>query len=245
MSETTTVTVGEREYVLRPFRGLKALSLMTSIGGLMKTLPDLQDQIAEAQRRHRDQNMIDIPRAAFELRYPEDAKNVSQEAWDQSGGSVRLPDPDAQLGWEQILLSVLPTIMDEARDQVLTVMALVVIPDRELQAADEEDKVTEALAAVSKQLLYEGTLDELAELALRSVELVKEQFQGKVGELIEQVGNLFGAEETEAEEIKIGTVETPETSNETSSTPSPAPTDGPEPMSSEPAGTTSAATSTA
>jgi hypothetical protein len=244
MSETTTVTVGEREFVLRPFRGLKALSLMTSIGGLMKTLPDLQDQIAEVSRKHREANMIDIPRAAFELRYPEDAKNVSQEAWDSSGGVVRLPDPDATLGWEQIMLSVLPTVMEQARDQVLTVLALVVIPDRDLQAADEEDRVPEALATISKQLLYEGTLDELAELTLASVELVKGQFQGKVRELVDQVGEMFGSE-TEEEEIKVGTVETPETPSETSSTPSPPPTAGPDEKSSEPDGTTSRATSTA
>jgi hypothetical protein len=241
MSETTTVTVGEREFVLRPFRGLKALSLMTSIGGLMKTLPDLQDQIAEVSRKHREANMIDIPRAAFELRYPEDAKNVSQEAWDSSGGVVRLPDPDATLGWEQIMLSVLPTVMEQARDQVLTVLALVVIPDRDLQAADEEDRVEEALGTISKQLLYEGTLDELAELTLASVELVKGQFQGKVRELVDQVSQVFGTEEPE-EEIRIGTVETP---NETSSTPSPPPTAGPDEKSSEPDGTTSRATSTA
>lgn len=242
-AETTTVTVGEREYVLRPFRGLKAISLMSAIGGLMKTLPDLQDQIAEVSRKHRDQHMIDIPRAAFELRYPEDAKNVSQEAWDSSGGVVRLPDPDATLGWEQIMLSVLPTVMDQARDQVLQVMALVVIPDRELQDADEADNVPEALAAISKQLLYDGTLDELAELALASVELVKEQFQGKVRELVDQVSEMFGGTEEETEEeIKIGTVETP---NETSSTPSPPPTDGPDETSSRPDGTTSRATSIA
>jgi hypothetical protein len=243
MSETTTVTVGEREYVLRPFRGLKAISLMSAIGGLMKTLPDLQDQIAEVSRKHRDQNMIDIPRAAFELRYPEDAKNVSQEAWDSSGGVVRLPDPDASLGWEQIMLSVLPTVMDQARDQVLQVMALVVIPDRELQDADEADNVPEELAAISKQLLYDGTLDELAELALASVELVKGQFQGKVRELVDQVSEMFGGTEEESqEEIKIGTVETP---SETSSTPSPPPTDGPDETSSEADGTTSRATSIA
>jgi hypothetical protein len=245
MTETTAVTVGESTYTLRPFRGLKAISLMTSISGLMKTIPDLQDQIAEVSRKHRDQNMMDIPRAAFELRYPDEAKNVSQEAWDQSGGVVRLPDPDASLGWEQLMLSVLPTIMDEARDQALTVMALVVIPDRELQAADEEDRVKEALDAIAKQLLYEGTLEELAELALRSVELVKDQFQGKVGELVSQIGEMFGGTEEEEEEVRIGTVETPETSSETSSTPSPAPTDGVEETFSSAAGMTSEASSIA
>lgn len=245
MSENTTVTVGEREYVLRPFRGLKALTLMTSIGGLMKTLPDLQDQIAEVSRKHRDQNMVNIPRAAFELRYPEEAKNVSQEAWDSSDGVVRLPDPDASLGWEQIMLSVLPTVMDQAREQALNVLALVVIPDIDLQAADEVDQVQEKLAEISKQLLYGGTLDELAELALASVELVKDQFQGKVRELVEQVSEMFGGTEETEEEIQVGTVETAETPSETSSTPSESLTDGPEGTSSQHDGTTSKATSTA
>lgn len=253
MTENETLRVGEREYVLRPFKGLKAVSLMDAVGGLMKVMPDIQDRIAAITKKHRDDNLMDWPRAAIELRYPEEAKNISDEAWNQNGGVVRLPDPDAALGWEQILLTILPQVMGEARDQVMDILALIVIPDVELMEADDAGDIETPVRAIGKQLLREGTLDELADLALKSVELIKNQFAGKVAELIAQVGEMFGADEAEEDEepeIKVATVETPsensdpEISNETSSTPSEPLTDGPDEKPLATAGTTSTDTST-
>ena len=171
--------------------------------------------------------MIEIDRAVFEFRYPEDAKRITEKGWEQAGQKIRLPD-DMPFDTAAVIMSVLPKVLQFARTDVMAVLALVVMRDDDLRAADEAGDVEEKVQEQAKKLLYDGTLEELADLGAAAFAQVQELNSGKVKALFGQVSSLLNPEEQfEDDPIPVEEMNL-EDSNETSSTSSPESTDGPE-----------------
>lgn len=245
MSERREVRVGEEHFVLRPFRGFKALLILERVTALMEVAPELQDAAADALKAHRDKYMVEMPRNVFEMRYPEEARDISEKGWSEAGQSIRLPDPEAPpVDGAAVFLSLLPKLVGLARSEMLELLALVVVKDSALRDADENDTTDELLASQGKTLLYDGSLEELAELGLAAFELIQEQFSGKVRELVSQATSLMGGESEDdplpiPEPAAENESEMVEGSSETSFISSPESTDGPEPTPSGTGGMTS------
>lgn len=251
MSERREVRVGADHFVLRPFRGFKALLVLARLTALTEIAPEIQNQVRARLREHRESSQVEIPRNVFELRYPDEAQGISETAWEKAGHVIRLPDPDVlPLDGATVFLAVLPRLLKLARTEVLEILALVVVGDDELRRADEEGTVDELVESAGKKLLYEGTLEELAELGLAAAAVVQEQYQGKVAELVGMFSDLLGGLDQEDDPMLIPDdpemdMATPETSSGTSSISSPESTDGPEPKPSGTAGMTSSPSPTA
>jgi hypothetical protein len=229
MTERREVRVGDEHYVLRPFRGLKAVLVLERVTKLLEVLPEIQAEARTEFRRQRDENVIEIDRAVFEFRYPEDAKAISETAWQEAGQKIRLPD-DMPFDTAAVVMAVLPKVLKFARTDVMEVLSLVVLKDKDLQDADQDGTIEELISEQAKKLLYDGTLEELADLAVAAFAQIQELSTGKVRELLEQATSLLTPD---LDDDPLPIEEDQETmsredSNETSSISSPESTDGPE-----------------
>lgn len=228
MSERPSVRVGDEHYVLRPFRGLKAVLVLERVTKLLEVLPEIQSEARNEFRRQRDENVIEIDRAVFEFRYPEDAKAISETAWQEAGQKIRLPD-DMPFDTAAVVMAVLPKVLKFARTDVMEVLALVVLKDSDLQAADQDGTIDELISDQARKLLYDGTLEELADLAVASFSQIQELSSGKVRELWEQAATLLSPDlDEDPLPVEDSQTTSPEDSNATLSTSSPESTDGPE-----------------
>jgi hypothetical protein len=229
MTERQEVRVGDEHYVLRPFRGLKAVLVLERVTKLLEVLPEIQTEARSEFRRQRDENVIVIDRAVFEWRYPEDAKAISETAWQEAGQKIKIPD-DMPFDTAAVVMAVLPKVLKFARTDVMQVLALVVLKDSDLQAADQDGSIDELIEEQAKKLLYDGTLEELADLASASFDHIQGLSSGKVRELLTQASTLLTPDLEEEDPLPVPEDETTsrEDSKETSSTSSPESTDGPE-----------------
>ncbi|MBN8867516.1 MAG: hypothetical protein J0H98_08175 [Solirubrobacterales bacterium] len=244
MPDRPEIRIGDEHYVLRPFRGLKSVLILGRITKLLDVLPEIQAQARREFRKQRDENVRTLPRATFEFLYPVDAERVSEAAWEAAGQEMQVPE-DTPLDTGAVLMSILPRVLDLARSDVMEILALVVMRDSDLQAADEQDTVDEEIEKQAKKLLYDGTLEELADLGSLAFSQVQELNSGKVKALFEQASTLLSPEEgldDPSPDLSEGSTEGTGNSNETSSTSSPESTDGPENKPSGSDSTTSSPT---
>ena len=237
MSERREVRVGDEHYVLRPFRGFKAVLVLERITRLLDVLPEIQSDARAEFRRQRDDNVIEIDRAVFEFRYPEDAKQISDKAWAEAGQKIKLPD-EMPFDTAAVVMAVLPKVLQHAQTDVVEILALVVMDDRDLRRFDEEDTVAEEVRKLGKKLLHDGLLEELADLGAAAFAQVQDLNSGKVKVLFEQVSQLLSPDMLEEDDdpLPIPETESSEDSSETSFISSHESTDGPE---SKPSGSDS------
>lgn len=170
------VRIGGNERTIQPFSAAKAIeagALVTEIvqagNGLLATM---NDYVRESTER----NTIRMPRAALFYRDPERAAQIPADAWEASGNQLELPGPVPS--FEEQLLGVFPQLFTLARDQVLKLLALVLVDERELEQADEQggtDGVQDLLAREGRRLLYQARMEELLALAQASWDVCRTQ----------------------------------------------------------------------
>lgn len=202
------VTVGDEDYTIRNFKGFKAFRIGRVLSKLGKVGPEVSEKVNEFVREYGEKNAEKVPRATLELRYPEEAAHVSEEAWAQSGGIVVLPSAPTT---PEILATVFPIAFEAAGEKVVDLLAWVIASDSELETKDGEgeEAIEKYIEGLRKKLLHRGDLDQLLELAAAAQDVLREQMAGK-GVQIRSVLKLVGLGEDEEEE------ETPQTEEETS-----------------------------
>ena len=231
MSDAKTVAVGDREYTIGGFSTYKALRVGDAVDSIMQAVPDLTERVGRFTREWSAENTQKITRAAAELRYPaEDVQRISEEAWKANGGVLELPAAPSPF---DVAAHVFPFVFQQAKEQVLPLLALLCATNSDLREWDEsggEAKVDEELGRLGRRILHEP-LDELLELVIVSAEVIGEQFAGKMDRL-RNVPVLLGfrpgstPESQEAETTEPGD-STSATSSPSTSTDSGASTDGP------------------
>ena len=250
------IKAGDTTYTIASFKGYKAFRIGRMLAGMGEIGPEISKAVNKFIAEYRETNADVIPRATLEFRYPEDAAVVSEEAWKESGGEIRLAREPNQA---EILAIVLPTAFELAGDRVADLLAWVVADDAKLEEKDGEgaQAVDEYIGELRKNLLFRSGIDEMFDLAVAAQEVLKDQMEGQ-GEaarsLLALIGLDAGDEEEAEEETSDQTDETPKAAspefepekNETpsipespttsekpdSSTDSPPPTDGDEETSS-------------
>lgn len=222
-----TVTVGEREYAIRPFRGYKALRVGHIVAAISRQVPDVLEAVATFTRQYEASNAVRITRLqALTIEQFRDATaDVSDAVWEQAGGILELPSSPSMP--EQVA-AVFPLVFENAEPQVVRLLALIATSDTDLRDADEEgeDEAVDALLKkTSKRLLHEGTIDELLSLAIVATEVIREQFAGRAGE-VGKLKAMFGMSTPEPTAPKTKKAPS-KTRKAPASTDSQPPTDGP------------------
>lgn len=247
--ETIEVRVGDRNVTIGRFRGYKATKLMQEAAAIGKRYPRIGKDLAAFKREYAEENAITLSRTEAEYQLGERAKAITDKAWDQVGGELRLRrTPSA----EEQVIRVFPDLLEHAQTGVVRILALLAASNDELRAAWDEgdDKaVDEMLDAKGADLLFDADAEELLNLALAGAEVGRAQFaplRERLGKLTAQLGLTQTPSESTSEPTTMEKDEPSPTtppSSETrqpSSTDSPRPTDGlPERHSSESPGSRS------
>lgn len=178
------VTIGDTIYKIPRVRGLKAALAGALIARVMREIPQLQKSVTEFRREYRRTNTMVLTPAMAKL--PVYA-SLGLAPEDFTDGVVELPEePDQQT----VLMNVFPDLWELADKEIRKFLAIIVIPNRELEEADDADQVQEVLAKWGKRLIREGDLDELLELLVVGRDVLREQMQrksGRLGKLIAQL----------------------------------------------------------
>lgn len=185
-----TVHIGDKDYPIQRFRGLKAILAMAAMTRIVREVPDiLADVTKEYTRRHVvfvTEGMARLPRWS----------GFTTEDFDTAEAStgkreIELPAP---MSPQEQLLQAMPRLLEQARKEVVRLLAILIVPNAELQEADENDRVEQVLDQHKNLLLYEAELDELADLALAAHEVLTDQLSSRkdrLGKMVESLVNLF------------------------------------------------------
>lgn len=174
MSETRSVVVGERDVTIRPFNGRKAKLVTRAVKALSRQVPDLSDRAATWQRKYEKDHATEVTRDEV-LAFPywrERLGHVTDEEWAERGGQITLPAEPP--GW-QVILHMLPELLDVAEDEVLRLLALCSVANSDLAAAnrDGDDAVDTFLKVEADRLLDEGSVGQLVALAQAAREVIE------------------------------------------------------------------------
>lgn len=181
---------------------------------------------------------------------PDPLGHLDEADWQASGNKLQLPNPDAGGGsdgdktGELAMAAMIPPAFKLARVQVLRIIVLALTPNSDLEKWDGDAlDVDGQLDAEAKKLVHRASVAELMRLAVGIARIVREQVADPFGEAKAAWKEWQDetTDDTPATPATPATFETvasePTTSPPTSSTSSPAATDGtPEPSSTEPAG---------
>lgn len=244
MTEESTpageVSIGDQKVTVERFSVFKVIEATTIVTTIMEEVPQLGEKISDFTRDYRAKHSVTISRAAAELRYSEEElSKISETAWEAGNQQIEIP---ASPGPIDVAAHVFPDVFRVAREEVLRLVALVVIPNSELEDADLNGDVAEELDKKARMLRHKDAGDLLDVLAV-TAEVLGAQFEGKaeaLGPIAKLVGFRSETEEESVVEVRPSdqadqtdqTDSTESSSKPTTSTPSPGPTDGPEPSRS-------------
>jgi len=244
-----SVTIGDDTYRVRPFKGLKGVYAGAILAGVTDEAQKIMDADQQYQRDYTAANKRRIPEELAVVR----EWQIPERAWrtDEATGERYILMP-AYPSDEQRYLRGFNAAFQLARDQVLQLMALVLVDDDRLYDVDDqggEEAVKELLLKEGRLLFRKATIGELIDLASTAFEVVRDEMASRQGKL-QSVGELFGMTRSSkptppADEQPKSETETPSTSETSpntspdSSTASEPPTDGDGETPSSPVGASS------
>lgn len=270
-----TVSIGGKTVTVEEFNGRKSTTAITLLRYISKRMPNLSKEWGDFVREYEATHSVELDRVQAQQRFgsrplvqdgepvykrdPETGKEtdefvmipsfldrMSEADWEKAGNKLRIPQSPSAV---EIGLQLFPDVFDAAQEYVLKLLALLVTPNEVVnqkgRAGDKE--LDKYLHDKGQDLLDQGMLEELMELAVVGGETITDQYARKAEQLGGRLGNalrLVGIKwnPTSQTEATTGTTtsEAPSSSSSTSSTDSPKPTDGTsEPSSTEPAGESS------
>lgn len=237
-----TVTIGGEETILEEFSGYKAFAAMEQLKVIFAAGPAIDTAIAAYVRKYEAENAVELSRTTALHRFGDELNHLTDADWAAGGNKLLVPQSPSPT---QIGMAALPTAIEIAKTETITLLGLLVLTNQELEEADTaggDDTVAKLIRDRAKRLMHKAMAHELLELAVTSVELLEEEFDQTVKTMGGRLGNaakLLGLGATPAQEPSEPDEQTePElTSPPSSSTSSDAPTAGTnEPHSTEPAG---------
>lgn len=172
----TKIRIGGNEQVLQPFSAAKAIEAGALVTEIVQAGNGLISAMNDYVRDSSERNTLRMPRAVVFYRDPERAAQIPADAWEASENMLELPGPVPS--FEEQLLGVFPQLFTVAREQVLKLLALVVVDERELEQADTQggaDGVQDLLAVKARELLYRAQMPELLSLAQAAWDVCREQ----------------------------------------------------------------------
>jgi hypothetical protein len=196
------VKVGEEELSIARFRGHKAILAGAMIKRVMERTPQINDKISDFRKKYREDNYFEITPRMAHLPQFQELYGVSPDMFKDDAAPIRFPaNPDGQA----IFMYIFPELFTLARDELMVLLALIVVSDRELSEADDADQVEDLLKKRGKQLLRDGYLEELMELTIVAWEVLKDQIMSnreRLGKLrnVPFLGTLLSTQEEETPE---------------------------------------------
>lgn len=237
--QSRTVVIGDDEEIkIGRFRGLKALEVVAIITDIVQNVPEVTDKANKFVKDFEANNSVILTPAMTRLpRYREiglEPEDIAREP----GGTLTIPQPPTV---QQQLIHIMPDLFQVARKQATKLVGIVALPNTELERADDDDRVGEAIYDYGRSIVRRAYADQLADLLVTSWRVITEQFADRedlweaLGELpllrdlLSTARNQKSPGSPQEVEVEAASVETPEMSKDESlisSTDSQVPTDG-------------------
>jgi hypothetical protein len=221
------VKIGDSTITIGGFSVFKAAHVAQKVGAVLDAVPNLTKDVEQFRASFSSENPQRMARAAVELRYPDTAGQISEEAWQASAdanGKQYLELPGEPSGLD-VATYLVPKLLNVATNQLLDLLAIIAVPNRELEAADRDGKPIDDLIAETKGKLQHEDASVLLDIAREAGEALKAQFAGRGDDLrpiLEAIG--FNPEALTSEDQSKST--TPSEQSSSSPTDSDAATDG-------------------
>lgn len=166
------VTIGDTEYTIRPFKGFKFVRAGRIVAQISNQWKAVIEALGEFTREYESLNSLRITRDMARQR---EVFGLTDDMF-EGKEYVEVPQPPST---EEQVIGVLPKVLDMAENQVLQILALIVIEDNRLREAQTNGTVDEVLKELGGDLMFQGEMQELTELGIVAWEVVNEQFEGK------------------------------------------------------------------
>lgn len=209
------VKVGDRTVTIPRFSGFKVVRAGRIVKELTRKYPSVLFDIASFTREYEERNSVRVTRAMAKLPRYEQIGLTDRDFGDKE--FVEFPQSPSTP--EQIA-AVFPQIMEAAESEIVTLLALILAPNSELADHDEAGDVDEYLSKEGKKLLHSADADQLVDVALVAVDVLRDQFAKK----IDEVGKLRALVDPQA--AATAARQAKKENSPESSTDSDAPTDG-------------------
>jgi hypothetical protein len=261
------IEISGRKVVLERFTLVKAMRVITLLGLIQKSVPDITKAMTEFKREYRDSNVIELDRVQAKLQYgsPTPVLGDDGEVLYREGEIVTIPSPIDQMteaDWErsghvlklrqspsttEMLMAVFPVAYEQAEKPVQRLLALIAMPNDDVARYAETGELWDRVDDVAAKVIAPAYIEEVMELAVAAGEQVEGQVMTKARGLGDRVGNLlrlFGLRlptETSDSTQSTSTMssEPPVQPNTISVSPSPSSSDGSPETSSDSTGTPS------
>lgn len=133
---------------------------------------------------------------------PDPLGHLTDADWEASGQKLRIPETPAD---QLQVAAMVPIAFKHGREAALSLMALVLASNAELEEWDREgsDVVDQKLRDRAADLRHRAGLDELVDLATAVLALCREQVAGPFERLADQARTIFKAPESETPETEM------------------------------------------
>jgi hypothetical protein len=178
------VRIGERNVTIPRFSAFKIVRSGRLIAKIAKAYPTIMFDVAKFERDYETANAVRITKTMAQL--PRFVPLGLTDADFEGREYVEIPNSPND--WQRFA-SVFPEVMSVGEEDVVSLLALVLAPNKELEEEDESDSVDEYLRKKGKALLHEAEGDQLLDACIAVAEVLKEQFASK----IDEAGNAIAA----------------------------------------------------
>lgn len=172
------VKIGGDERVIQPFSAAKAMEAGALVTEILEQGNEILAGMEEFAEQHSLRNAVKVPRATAFWQNPEAAAAVPADAWEASNNVIEVPG--RRPGFEEQLLAVFPSVFKVARGQILKLLALVLVDERDLEKADTDggaDGIDQLLTDEGRKLLYKAQMEELLALAQSAWQVCSDQLR--------------------------------------------------------------------
>lgn len=221
-----TVKVHDREITIERFTLAKAMRVITLLGVVEKTIPEITKLAADYRREYRENNVVEMDRAQARMEFgprpvldesgtvslredgsvvtlPSPLDDLTEQDWERSGHKLRFPESPSS---NEVLLAVFPTVYEKAEEPLLRLLALVAMKNDDVSRHVKDGTIWDKVDAFAAEVIEPALLEEVMELAVAAGEQIEGQVMSKAKSLGARAGKLgkaFGL-----------SIDTPETTKE-------------------------------
>lgn len=231
--ESKGIQIGDRVVNIDTITGWKFLECAQIISELTEKLPRLYQQMDEFRRKRIEQDTRTYNKAQALAMFSEQlADRITDEDWaklEMDGGLTLPGNPPTQ---QEMVAEVFPTALKDGRPLVGRLLAVLAIPNGELEAAAAPGGagLDQAIADWESKLLFTGSVSSLIRLVVRGVEAFRAEATGdpEVAAMVGKLGGLLQMADGAGQEAQaeVAPVENDGSQNSTSSSSVPPSSDG-------------------
>lgn len=205
-----TVKVHDREVTIERFTMQKAMRVITLLGIVEKSIPEITKLAADYRREYREQNVIELDRAQARMEYgprpvldeegavamredgsvvtmPSPLDSLTDDDWERSGHKLRFNQSPSTA---EVMLAVFPSVYEKAEQPVLRLLALVAMKNDDVSRTVRDGTIWDEVDRFAAEVIEPALLEEVMELAVAAGEQIEGQVMSKAKSLGARAGKL-------------------------------------------------------